>query len=99
MGDYVVLEMLDPRGEAVAAGKTPLAPRLSLFEGKKIGLVWNGKASADILLGFVGDLLRERYPSVRTKLYTTSNVANRLKPGELEGIAREVDAVIYASGD
>jgi hypothetical protein len=99
MEDRTVLEILDPTGDVVAAGKVPFARRLDTFQAKRIGLVWNGKPGADRMLDFVEELLHDRFPSVKTHRYVTSNVANRLKTGELEGIAEKVDAVIYASGD
>lgn len=99
MEGRTVLEILDPTGEVVSAGKVPFARRLETFQGKSIGLVWNGKPGADRMLDFVEELLHDRFPTVKTCRYVTSNVANRLKAGELEGIAEKVDAVIYASGD
>jgi len=99
MENKVVLEVLDPRGEVAGGGRVASSPRLNTLMEKTIGLVWNGKPHADVLLNYVEDLLHERHPSLRTRRYTTSNVANKLKEGELEGIAREVDAVVYASGD
>jgi hypothetical protein len=99
MEGRTVLEILDPTGDAVAAGKVPFAKRLDTIQGKRVGLVWNGKPGADRMLDFVEDLLHERFPKVETHRFVTSNVANQLKPGELEGIAGGVDAVIYASGD
>ena len=99
MEGRTVLEILDPTGDVVAAGKVPFAGRLDTFQGKRIGLVWNGKPGADRLLDLLEELLQDRFPGVKINRYVTSNVANRLKPGELEGIAGKVDAVIYASGD
>lgn len=99
MKDRIVLEILDPAGEVVMAGKVPFSQRLDTFQDKTIGLVWNGKPNADRLLDFVEELLHDRFPKVKTDRYVTSNVANRLKAGELEEIAEKVDAVIYASGD
>jgi hypothetical protein len=99
MEGEVVVEVLDPTGDVVRAGRVPFSKRLDRIQGKRIGLVWNGKPNADRLLDFIEGLLHERFPEVKTSRYATSNVANRLKPGELEGMAERIDAVIYASGD
>jgi len=89
MEGKVVLEVLDPTGDVVVAGRLPLAPRLNTFEGKTIGLVWNGKSHANILLDSVEELLQKRFPTSKTNRYITSSVSKRSKIGELEGIAQE----------
>ena len=99
MENDVTLEVLDPTGDIVVKGKVGLASRLNVLEGKTIGLVWNGKKHADILLDAVEGLLHERFPTIKSNRYVMSGVSHLPEPGELEGIAEENDAIIYASGD
>ena len=49
---------------------TPGAPRPASLEGKKIGLVWNGKANGDIALRRAGELIKQRVPSVELSFYS-----------------------------
>ncbi len=98
MEGKVELEVLNPEGKIVKKGKT-LAPRLETLEGKKIGLVWNGKPNGDKLLNEVGKLLKERYPTAETVSYRISFSGTKLPPGELEAIAKDIDAGVFTSGD
>lgn len=95
----VMVEVLHPTGLVVPESISP-ATRLDSLEGKTIGLVWNAKPNANILLDCVGEVLQERYPTVKTKTFRlSSGWTALLVEGELEDIAAEVDAVVYASGD
>jgi hypothetical protein len=94
----VELEVLNPEGKIVKRGKT-LAPRLENLEGKKIGLVWNGKPNGDKLLNEIGKLLKERYPTSETAFHRISFSGTKLPPGELESIAKDIDAGVFTSGD
>ena len=98
MEGKVELEVLNPEGKIVKKGKT-LAPRPETLEGKKIGLVWNGKPNGDKLLNEVGKLLKERYPTVETVSYRISFSGTKLPPGEMEGIAKNIEAGVFTSGD
>ena len=49
---------------------TPGAPRPASLEGKKIGLVWNGKANGDIALRRAGELIQQRVPGIELKFYS-----------------------------
>jgi hypothetical protein len=98
MEGKVELEVLNPEGKIKKKGKT-LAPRLETLEGKKIGLVWNGKPVGDKLLYEIGKLLKERYPTAETAFHRVSFSGRKLPPGELEAIANDVDAGVFTSGD
>ena len=97
MGE-VTLEVLDPTGVTIAKKKS-LAPRLETLEGKKIGLVWNRKPNGDVLLDEIGKVLKERYPSVEAIPCPLSYCCRLLPPGELEGIAKGIDAAVSTGGD
>ncbi len=94
----VSLVVLDPTGGALPKRKMR-APRLASFEGKRIGLVWNRKPNGDVLLEEVGNLLKERYPSVTILPRPVSFCCRQLPTGELERIAGEIDAALFSLGD
>lgn len=94
----VVMKVLVPTG-VTPETRNGLAPRLDGLAGKRIGLVWNQKAKANVLLRMVGDLLQERYPTAKMVELTVSSCCTPPKEGELEAIAAKVDAAIYASAD
>lgn len=94
----VNLEVLDPTGGPIPKRKTR-SPRLTAFEGKRVGLVWNRKPNGDILLEEVGKLLKERYPSVTILPRPVSFCCRQLPAGELERIAGEIDAALFSVGD
>ncbi len=98
MEGRVELEVLNPAGEPVKMD-TILAPRPQTLEGKKLGLVWNGKPNGDKLLNEIGDLLKERYPTTETVFRKISFTSRKLPPGELEAIANDIDVGIFSSGD
>jgi hypothetical protein len=79
MEGRVELEVLNPEGKIIKKGKS-LAPRLETLEGKKIGLVWNGKPNGDKLLNEIGDLLKERYPTAETVFRRVNFSSGKLLP-------------------
>ncbi len=93
----VVLKVIDPTGADLGERVTP-APRLDTLENKRIGIVWNQKPRADVLLGYVGELLQERFPTAKFSQWRIP-ICTPPRAGLRERIAEEVDAVIYASGD
>jgi len=98
MESNVVLEVCNPEG-ALAEKGTKLAPRLKTLEGKRIGLVWNGKPNGDVLLKEVGKLIKERFPTAEVVPHRVSFSGRKLPAGELEAVAKDVDAGVFASGD
>ena len=96
--EETTLEVLDPSGVTIAERKT-LAPRLETFEGKKIGLVWNTKPNGEVLLEEIGELLKERYPGAEILPRTLLFGWREPPPGELEGIAKDIDAAVFTTGD
>lgn len=82
---------------------TPIAPRPTSLEGKKIGLVCNGFQGSDLLLESLADLLKEqinslefiKLPSGKTEPWGTEP-----QDGTTGEVAKEagVGAVIVAAG-
>ncbi len=94
------LKVLDPTG-TVAAKAVSLAPRLATLARMNIGLVWNGKPRADVLLDYVGESLKKRYPTAKVVRHALPTGKGWSKPpaGALEAIASQIDAAVYACGD
>jgi len=77
------------------------APRLDTFDGKLIGLYWNHKPGGDAALSRVDELLKQRYPSVRTKVFVGSmgGAVKSATSDDVTLIARECAAVIGTTAD
>jgi hypothetical protein len=64
----VKLQVFNPQANTSVAAVS-LAPRLSMLEGKTIGLYWNMKAGGDVALEHTAQLLGQRFPGVKFKQY------------------------------
>jgi len=99
MTNSITLEVMRPTGLDVTLGKSLDAHRVETLEGKRIGLVWNNKDYGDKLLEQVHTLLSERFPSAKFSRWRLTECCIKPPEGELEKIAKEVDAVVYTLGD
>jgi len=94
MGGRVSLVCLNPQGAVEAASVSGLInPRVKNLEGKKIGIIWDGKKGGDNFCIAVEELLKEKYPAATTI---------RLVWGDAEAAAKakkEMDTFIYGVAD
>ena len=91
------LTVVNPTSQSSAA--TPrLAPPLPSLEGRLVGLLDNGKANSDRLLGRIEAILRERH-GVREVIRRQKPDFSRPAPAALLAELRACDAVITATGD
>lgn len=77
------------------------APRVEDLNGKVVGLYWNHKPGGEAALQRVDELLKARYPSVRTKMFVGS-MGGAVKSATKEDVARmvqECDAVVGTTAD
>ena len=72
------------------------APRVDTLANKKVGLLWNGKAGADILLDALGERLQEQYEGIELIKF---DLTVSIGPENIKQIGERCDAVIGAVGD
>jgi hypothetical protein len=58
-----IYRVVNPSGEPVV-GKRALNPRLDALDGKRVGFLWNRVFRGDETLPLIGELLRERFPTM-----------------------------------
>ena len=92
----VSIDVLNPRGEVELEKTLGISPRLTDLADKTIGLYDNGKGCFTEFLDVIEGLLKQKYPTSTVKRYNGAfDLGDRLA----SRIAKEVDAVIYGSGD
>ncbi|MDO8472898.1 MAG: hypothetical protein Q7T05_03685 [Dehalococcoidia bacterium] len=96
----VNLEVLNPRGNAVRHMQTPVSSSLKSLNGKKIGVLDNGKPAGKMLFPFVEEALKERFPDIQMRTWSVPlDLSPELKEPRLKEIAEYSDAVIALLGD
>ncbi len=98
----VTLEVLNPRGELPPAPtmKAP-NPRVTDLAGKKIALVANYKAGAELFLTKIEELIKAKYPTatiLRFKMQSTQGDSKKLE-GVFNEVAKSCDVFIHSTGD
>jgi len=98
----VTLEVLNPRGELPPAPTMRAPnPRVADLAGKKIALVANYKAGAELFLTKIEELLKERYPTatiLRFKMQSTQGDSTKLA-GVFDEVAKSCDVFVHSTGD
>ena len=100
-----ILSIVNPvataKQESGASEVFPIPPRLAGFEGKTIGLFWNGKNGGQYALERTRENLERMFPGVKFKDYLGSmgGVMRRASEEQLDEIARDCDAVIGTTAD
>ncbi len=92
------LVTLDPR-DADADTSQGIAPRLDTLDGKIIGLLSNNKPNSVMMLGMVGDLIREKY-AVKEIIEANKGTHRLPAPSEMiDDLASRCDAIITATAE
>jgi hypothetical protein len=93
-----VLEVLNPVAPQRGSVSTfRLTPRPKSLDNKTVGLVWSGTHGGDVALKRAGEMLQERYKSVKVNFYTGGNYPT--PPDVLRKATAESDVVIGATAD
>jgi hypothetical protein len=96
----VKLQIFNPQASTSVA-PVSLAPRLSMLEGKTIGLYWNMKAGGDVALEHTAQLLGQRFPGVKFKHYVgdVGGMLRHVTAQRADQVAEECDAVVGTTAD
>jgi hypothetical protein len=97
------LEVLNPRGE-LPPQKTTMSPspRVADLAGKRIALVANYKAGAELFLTKIEELIKAKYPTAkiaRFKLQSTGGADTKSLEKTISDIAKQCDVFIHSTGD
>ncbi len=97
----ITLEVAVPRGVPEKIKEVGLATRPESLDGKKIGLFWNGKPGADVLLAGIGELLQGRFKNVSLIKYfpVKPHPSYAVDPSIIKKAAEECDVVVNGSND
>jgi hypothetical protein len=90
------MKLYDPTAEPRAIN-AQLAPRLSSLQGKRIGILDNGKANAGTLMLAVAKVLQERYGASEI-IKREKPVAGPPRPEVLDALA-QADLAVVGSAD
>lgn len=94
----------DPTSVVVMDQKIHFAPRINSFQGKRVGLLWNGKANGNFYLQRVAELLENKYKDIQIiKFWEVAPKEtahpDRKSDAALDNIAKSCDVVISAQAD
>ena len=94
----------DPTGVAVTEQNVHFAPRIDSFEGKRVGLLWNGKANGNFYLQRIAELLENKYKDIQIIKFWEVDPKGTAHPDRksdaaLDRIAKSSDVVIASQAD
>ena len=92
------MKLLNPKLAADAPARA-IAPALATLDGRRIGLLSNGKANADLLLEKTAQLFVERHGCTVAGYADKGNASKPLPPEHFERLAPDCDFLITAVGD
>jgi hypothetical protein len=99
MSDTVrLVRLLDPTAKPRDDPK-PLAQRHTDLRGKRIGILDNTKANADILMLRLAELLRQQYGATEVVHRRKAHAAIGATSALLDDMAGQCDVVLLGSGD
>ena len=91
--------LVDPTGHNLNTTSLHISPRPSGLQGKRLGLLDNTKANAEVILRKIADILDAKYEF--SEIYYTKKHSSNLppKPEVLSNLHRHADIVIAGLGD
>ena len=93
-----------PTGVTIAKKYLDIASRIDTLDGKRVGLLWNGKPNGDVFLNRVAELLEKNYKNIEIIKFWEVNpegtaVVTKYSDELLDRIADSADIVIASSAD
>ena len=93
-----------PTGSVITKEYSDIASRVSTLEGRRIGLLWNGKPNGDIFLDRVAEILEKKYKNIEIIKFWKVDpehtaLSNKYSEETLDRIAKSADIVIASQGD
>ena len=93
------IRLVDPTGEAQAAGAFALAPRPRDLRGKRLGLLDNSKSGSEAILRGIAEILDKEFAWADVFYARKHSASLPPKPEVLEALHRQADVVIAGVGD
>ena len=93
------LRLIDPGGPQEGGAERTRAPRLASLDGKRIGLLTNGKHNADVLLQETAAIFEKEHGCTVVELTGKAHAGKPADPGLLARLAKETDFLLTAAGD
>jgi len=98
------IRVFNPTSVAMPEKNLHFAPRIDSFDGKRVGLLWNGKRNGDFYLNRVADLLEKKYTGINVIKFWEVDPKETAHPDKksdaaLDRMANSADVVIAAQGD
>ncbi len=90
------LVVLNPRGAIEAKPTSGLNPRVSDLAGKTVGLYWNSKPGMDNFYTAFEELLKKKYPTVKTTLLRGAFL---IRDEDAQAWLPQIDTFVYGVGD
>jgi hypothetical protein len=93
-----------PTGAVITKEYSDIASRVSTLEGRRIGLLWNGKPNGDIFLDRIAEILEKKYKAIEIIKFWKVDpehtaLSNKYSEETLDRIANSADIVIASQGD
>ncbi len=98
------IDVYCPTGAVITKEYSDIASRVSTLEGRRIGLLWNGKPNGDIFLDRIAEILEKKYKDIEIVKFWKVDpghtaFSNKYSEETLDRIANSADIVIASQGD
>jgi len=97
--DIRPIKIIDPTGQDQGLTDLTLSPRPSSLQGKRLGLLDNSKANAEVILKAIARILDEEYEFSEVFYIKKHSASLPPHPEVLEELHRNCDMVIAGVGD
>ena len=93
-----------PTGITITKKYLDIASRVDTLDGRKVGLLWNGKPNGDVFLNRIAELLEKNYKGIEIIKFWEVDpegtaLITKYSDETLDRIANSVDIVIASQAD